>query len=145
MVHDHDTDPNSAAAREPLLSMKSVSLVALPWLLHNKRVLEKVKNINSQPSLLGSFFQAAAASRLGLTMIIKKRRLGKILSELSNSNSGVAEQFKQTVMNKANRFSSNSNEFLESYEKLLDAAIKELEDKRKGGLDSSAAGSEHSS
>jgi len=78
-------------------------------------------------------------------MIIKKRRLGKILSELSNSNSGVAEQFKQTVMNKANRFSSNSNEFLESYEKLLDAAIKELEDKRKGGLDSSAAGSEHSS
>lgn len=122
-----NTEPN-----ENLISMKNLSLLALPWLGLQKSMIQSVKKANAelphQPVL-----KALVGSQVGLMMIMKQRRLSKALVEKFAPNPADAGKRMQKIGKKADAFALRSNEFLESYEVILDATIEELKRKRAEG------------
>lgn len=129
MPNNEMAETEDTKRSEDLISMKNLSLLVLPWLGLQKTMIQSVKKANTElphePVL-----KALMGSQVGLMMIMKQRRLGQALVERVAPNPEDASKKMQKIGKRAEAFARRSNEFLESYEVVLDATIEELKRKR---------------
>ncbi len=126
--------PERDRDRDSLLSMKNVGLVVLPWLQYQQDVLKEARKVvdDEKHPLWYWFYRlgnVAAGTQVGVRKILRDRPQGDFFIQLGAPILDSQKRLIDAVEAKNKKIAKSAAEYVDLYEAILDAAVKEVSKK----------------